>query len=216
MFHHSVRLAVLAVTLTMLVIGLIGGVIIGLHPAVTILLVGLIASLSVVLLARDERRDGRTGPQGTFSIVVRFGLVAIATFAVIQLVPYRRDHSNSVITSEPAWATPETRELMVRACFGCHSNEVKWPGWYSSVAPISWAVTRHVVEGRDEVNYSEFGLDGWLDDDTIEVILEGEMPPFSYTVFGLHPEANLADTEVDHFVAGLRNTSGFTEDEDED
>ena len=216
MFDRSVRLTVLVVTLTVLVISLIGGVIIGLRPAVTVLLVGFIASLSIVSLVRQQRRDGGTGSPGALGIVFRFGLVAIATLVAIQLVPYGRDHSNPAITGEPAWATPETRELIVRACFDCHSNEVRWRGWYSSVAPLSWAVTRHVVEGRDEVNYSEFDSDGTVDDDTIEVILEGEMPPFYYTVFGLHPEANLTDSEANQLVSGLRNTPGFAEEEEGD
>ncbi|MBT3247386.1 MAG: hypothetical protein HN567_04460 [Actinobacteria bacterium] len=45
------------------------------------------------------------------------------------------------------------------------------------MAPLSWAVTRHVDEGRDEVNYSDFGIDNKDDDDTIEVIVDNEMPP---------------------------------------
>jgi len=34
-----------------------------------------------------------------------------------------------------------------------------------------------VDEGRDEVNYSDFGIDNKDDDDTIEVIVDNEMPP---------------------------------------
>ncbi|MAG51169.1 MAG: cytochrome C [Acidimicrobiaceae bacterium] len=143
--------------------------------------------------------------------MARFGLSAIVVLTVIQVVPYGREHSNPPVAMEPAWSTPETRELMVRACFGCHSNEVMWPT-YSNIAPFSWAVTQHVQEGRDEINYSEFGS-GKEDDDTIETILEGDMPPGYYTVFGLHPEANLTGTEVDALVAGLRDTPGFVEDD---
>ena len=61
---------------------------------------------------------------------------------------------------------------MVSACLGCHSNEVEWP-WYSDVAPISWVVTRHVDEGRDKVNYSEFTVDRGDAEETIEVIRVG-------------------------------------------
>ena len=104
---------------------------------------------------------------------------------------------------------------MVNACYGCHSNEVEWP-WYSNIAPLSWALTNHVNEGRDEVNYSEFDIDAGGADETIEVILDGSMPPGYYTLFGLHPEASLRDAEIDELVAGLRKTPGLSEENDED
>ena len=101
---------------------------------------------------------------------------------------------------------------MVAACFGCHSNEVEWP-WYSNIAPISWAITDHVVDGREAVNYSEFATDRGDVDDTIEEIEDGSMPPGYYTAFGLHPEANLSDAEIDELIAGLRETPGLLDDD---
>ena len=85
-------------------------------------------------------------------------MIVVLAFGIIQLVPYGREHSNLPVTGEPAWSSPRTRELMIDACYGCHSNEVDWP-WYSNVAPISWVVTDHADEGRDAVNYSEFAID---------------------------------------------------------
>jgi hypothetical protein len=97
---------------------------------------------------------------------------------------------------------------MVRACFGCHSNEVKYPS-YANVAPISWAVQNHVDEGRSKVNYSEFTSNSEGADDTIEVIQEGSMPPAYYTNFGRHPEAKLTTTELNTLIAGLKATPGM-------
>ena len=101
---------------------------------------------------------------------------------------------------------------MVSACYGCHSNEVEWP-WYSNVAPISWAVTDHVDDGREEVNYSEFSTNPGEAEETIEGIEDGSMPPAYYTRFGLHPEANLSDAELVELIAGLRATPGLSEEE---
>jgi len=202
---------VLLTSLALLAIGLVGGAVIGLHPAITVLLVAAVVVTSIVSLVRSGRRRGDAQRPSATGTIARFGLSAIVVLAVIQVVPYGREHSNPPVAMEPAWSTPETRELMVRACFGCHSNEVRWPT-YSNIAPFSWAVTQHVQEGRDEINYSEFGS-GKEDDDTIEAILEGDMPPGYYTVFGVHPEANLTGTEVDALVAGLRDTPGFVEDD---
>lgn len=104
---------------------------------------------------------------------------------------------------------------MANACYGCHSNEVEWP-WYSNIAPVSWAITDHVDEGRDEVNFSEFATSRDEADEVIETILDGSMPPRYYTAFGLHPEANLSDTEIAELVAGLRATPGFDEQDEHD
>jgi mono/diheme cytochrome c family protein len=125
-------------------------------------------------------------------------------FVVAQLVPYGRDHDNPPVAAEPAWDTPATRELARRACFDCHSNETHWP-WYSNVAPLSWLIQRDVDEGRDELNWSEWGPDE-EGDESAETVIEGSMPPGTYPL--LHPEARLSDQEIDALVAGLVATFG--------
>ena len=189
----------------------LGGAILGLAPPLIAALAVLVLAAAFGLLAWRHRR-GLPGDRTHLSAVVaHFSLAAVAVFGVIQLVPYGRDHTNPAVTGEPAWSSPRTRELMVNACFDCHSNEVDWP-WYSSIAPISWAVTDHVVEGREDINYSEFNTNQDEADDTIEVVLDGEMPPAYYTLFGLHPQANLSQAEVAELVAGLRATPGLSGD----
>ena len=139
------------------------------------------------------------------------GLAAVvAVFLVAQVVPYGRDHSNPPVTGEPAWATPETRDLMVRACFDCHSNEVTWP-WYSNIAPGSWATVDHVNEGRDAVNYSEWDRPQDEGDETLEEVKKGSMPPPYYTLFGLHSDAKLTPAEMSTLLDGLSKTPGLSE-----
>jgi hypothetical protein len=46
--------------------------------------------------------------------------------ALLQLVPYGREHTNPPVLLEPNWDSPQTRELVKRACFDCHSNELLW------------------------------------------------------------------------------------------
>ena len=70
-----------------------------------------------------------------------------AAFILIQFVPFGRDHTNPPTSKEPAWDSPETKALIRRACFDCHSNETTWP-WYSNVAPVSWLTQRDVNGGR--------------------------------------------------------------------
>lgn len=179
---------------------------------------GIVAALlaSVVVVAIVASLVWRHRHAGSAAVVM-MGSVAVATVVValaIQAVPYGRAHSNPMVTGEPAWASAETRELMVRACYGCHSNEVDYP-IYASIAPISWAIESHVTQGRSEVNYSEFATNPGDADESVEVILDGSMPPAYYTRFGLHPEARLTDVERDVLVAGLRATPGLSDDGDD-
>lgn len=128
------------------------------------------------------------------------GLVGV--FVVVQLVPYGRDHTNPPVKAEPQWTSPEVRALAVRACFDCHSNETKWPG-YSNVAPVSWLVQHHVDEGRHELNFSEFDRPQKHAKDAEEELREGEMPMGGYVA--MHAEAKLTDAEKkqlgDAFIA---------------
>ena len=89
-------------------------------------------------------------------VVVIILLVVIGLFLVIQFIPYGKDYINPPVVSEPNWDNPQTRELAKKACFDCHSNETVWP-WYSKIAPVSWLVYRDVVEGRQLMNFSDWG-----------------------------------------------------------
>lgn len=130
----------------------------------------------------------------------------IAVFALMQLVPYRV--SNPPVTAEPKWDSPQTRALVVAACYDCHSNETKTP-WYGKVAPVSWWVTNHVQDGRAAVNYSEWDKpQGEGARDSAEAVQRGSMPPAYYTWFGLHSNARLTSAQRAALVAGLIKTIG--------
>lgn len=133
--------------------------------------------------------------------------VMVAGFLLIQVVPYGRAHNNPTVVSEPNWDAPQTRELAQRACFDCHSNETVWP-WYSNVAPVSWLVQHDVDEGRQYLNFSEWGRggEGEETEELYEVIVDGKMPMPNYLV--THPEARLTDVEKAALADGLLATTG--------
>ena len=186
-------------------------VLIGMPPFGFVVIIGFIAAPTAWYIVRAQKAATTTTSKLSNQRLLVVVLAAtLGTMIVIQAIPYGRAHSNPPITGEPEWATPRTRELMVRACFGCHSNEVKYPA-YASVAPISWVVETHVAEGREKVNYSEFDSRQRDADETIEVIEEGSMPPGYYTQFGRHPEAKLTTAEIAELIAGLKATPGLSE-----
>lgn len=208
------RRAISASAIGLLVIFVALSVLIGMPPIGYVLILSGIAGPTAWYVVRAERRE--TGGDGRLTTRRFLGVVVLATFATflaIQLVPYGKSHSNPSVTGEPQWANTETRDLMVRACFGCHSNQVVYPS-YASVAPISWVVQSHVDEGRSKVNYSEFDRRQRGAHETLEVIAEGEMPPHYYTMFGRHPEARLNKVEIETLIAGIKATPGLAGHDD--
>ena len=137
---------------------------------------------------------------------IRLALLSLAGLGlVIQLIPYGRAHTNPEIRQEPSWDQPRTRELFIRSCKDCHSNQTEWP-WYSVVAPVSWLVQRDVNEGRSHFNISEWGRDENHGDDAAKLVRDGEMPPWFY--LPAHPDARLSEAELAELVTGLTATFG--------
>ena len=203
----------LQVRLAVAVIAVLGvtfvafGILVGMPPFAYIV-IGLLIGLPTVMYVFKPGKNAITNAK---ALTFFFG-ATLATMLVIQLIPYGKDHSNPPVNGEPAWSSPRTRELMVNACFGCHSNSVEYPA-YASVAPISWTVQSHVDEGIDKVNYQEWNSQQGEAEETIEVIREGSMPPSYYTMFGMHPEAKLTDAEISELIAGLLATGGMNEND---
>ncbi len=130
-------------------------------------------------------------------------LAVIALFGLIQLVPYGRNHTNPPVVQEPSWNSPQTRQLAVRACFDCHSNQTTWL-WYTNVAPVSWLTERDVISGRRRLNFSEWnGLQRGAQE-MARTINRGSMPPFYYV--WMHPSANLSANEKTALINGLNAT----------
>jgi len=147
----------------------------------------------------------KTGMQRTLKIVM-VGLAAlVGIFALLQVIPYGRTHSNPPTIAEPKWDSPRTRELAVRACFDCHSNQTKWP-WYANVAPFSWAVQFDVEVAREVVNFSEWDRTYALGHYSGQRTSDGNMPPYKYRM--AHPEADLTPEERMELARGLDATLG--------
>ena len=137
-----------------------------------------------------------------FRRVVRILLaVLLVLFLAIQLVPVQRtnppfDPATSLERSVPLPAL--VKAILDRSCRDCHTNETRWPG-YAYVAPASWLLVGDVDEGRENLNFSEWGL---LDADSqrdslIEIcrkVTRGQMPLKPYT--WIHRAARLAPDDV--------------------
>lgn len=137
-------------------------------------------------------------------MILLFLASGVVVFGLIQLVPFGRQHDNPPVVASPAWDSPQTENLVRSACYDCHSNETVWP-WYSNIAPASWLVQQDVNEGREGLNFSEWGVK--LNPgpaQLAQVINEGEMPPAKYIL--LHPQARLTDAGKAQLIEGFKNS----------
>ncbi|MCC7245240.1 MAG: heme-binding domain-containing protein [Saprospiraceae bacterium] len=138
------------------------------------------------------------------------GLLAVAQFI-------RPSITNPAVNAsldfqQVSGAPSDVMQIMKTACYDCHSFETRYP-WYSKVAPVSWWVANHINEGREHVNFSEFGKLNAEDrsevfEESAETLQEGEMPLSSYTWFGMHPEAKLSDSDRNKLIAWFNAQSG--------
>jgi hypothetical protein len=125
-------------------------------------------------------------------------LAAVILFLVcIQFVNTNTNVSED--TEAAIWSKYATSDAVKNklkdACFNCHSNKSEYP-WYSHIQPVSYWLSRHINEGKEHLNFSDFTTLSIARqyhklEETYEMIEEGEMPLKSYTYFGLHPEARL-------------------------
>ena len=52
-------------------------------------------------------------------------------------------------------APKEIASLLKSSCYDCHSYQTALP-WYGNIAPVSWEVRSHIVDGRRWVNFQEW------------------------------------------------------------
>jgi len=89
----------------------------------------------------------------------KIALALLAILVVIQFFGIDRNHPES--DSSKDFITVENPPANVAAaikgsCYDCHSNTTEYP-WYARVAPVSWMIGMHVKEGREHLNFSEWG-----------------------------------------------------------
>jgi heme-binding protein len=134
-------------------------------------------------------------------LIRRLFLIAVMVFVVIQLAPAGRTNppvTPSQTIERTLSVPPPVQAILERSCKDCHSNKTTWP-WYAYVAPASWLLVMDVNHAREEMNFSEWGVED-VDaqrDSLLEIcrkVKSGAMPLRSYTL--LHRAATLSPEDV--------------------
>ena len=95
---------------------------------------------------------------------------------------------------------PDTlASVFLNSCYNCHSNRTQYP-WYNNISPFSWYLNRHILEGKEHLNFSSWGT---LDkaqkisklDEICEECKNRAMPLKSYIL--VHRDAKLGPDEIE-------------------
>jgi len=94
------------------------------------------------------------------------------------------------------------KHILKIACYDCHSNHTEYP-WYAEIMPIGYLLKFHINEGKEHVNFSEFGKYSEKQqnkklEDIEEEITDHEMPLAPYTF--IHKEAKLTEEQIQQLL----------------
>ena len=135
-----------------------------------------------------------------YKIPLKIFLYIFLFLILIQFIPYGKNLTNPAIKQEPKWDCPRTRELFMKSCRDCHSNESVYR-WYVRIAPVSWLAQYDVDKGREHLNISEWDLSDGKGYSSENMIKSGEMPPWFHLI--PHPEMRLSEEEKKELIIGL-------------
>jgi len=139
------------------------------------------------------------------------GLVFLMIFGLIQFIPRPVRNISSATTNkgiEQLYLMPDSiMHILKVVCYDCHSNNTNYP-WYSNIQPVAWFLNRHIVEGKAELNFDEFGNYSKRRQHSkfksiTSQVKDGKMPLNSYKI--LHREARLSDNERHLIISWFEN-----------
>ena len=120
--------------------------------------------------------------------------VVIQFFRIDKSTPEVKEGNDIISMLHPP---KDIQEIIKANCYDCHSNEVEYP-WYSNIAPVSWWIDHHIEEGREHLNFSEWGAykpkkAAHKLEECYEEIEEHEMPLSNYGL--MHGDMSEEDRE---------------------
>jgi ribosomal protein S20 len=130
-------------------------------------------------------------------IIKKIVLSGIVLFLLMQLNQPARNvdyEQVSPLSFSKTFLVPvKVQTILQTSCFDCHSNNSNYP-WYSNIQPVRAFMDSHIKEGKENLNFSEFGTYSTRKqqsklDRMIKQIKSDEMPLASYTI--IHRNAAL-------------------------
>lgn len=129
-----------------------------------------------------------------------------AAFIAIQFIQPARNESGQVLATDiiKSLGVPDKiLGILKNSCYDCHSNNSRYP-WYVHIQPMGWIMARHIKNGKENLNFSDFGSYSRRKQANklraiASSIKEGSMPILSYTY--MHTDAKLSPDEKDILIS---------------
>ncbi len=139
-------------------------------------------------------------------------LVLLAALVIIQFIHPAKNISTTASPKDIAVLYPmpdSVHQILQKACYDCHSNNTRYP-WYNNIQPVAWWLNDHISDGKEELNFSEFGNRPLAKQakklkKIAHEVQEGGMPLGSYT--WIHRDAILTDNEKNILIDWATNLS---------
>ena len=138
-------------------------------------------------------------------------LLVIAILVLIQFIRPTKNISADAFQTDisKVYKVPgDVSDILKKACNDCHSNNTRYP-WYAEIQPVAWWLNDHIEEGKEELNFSEFG--GYSLRRQISKlrsiensIKDGTMPLSTYTF--MHKDAKLTKEEQAQLIDWVKTT----------
>ncbi|MBS4033492.1 MAG: heme-binding domain-containing protein [Ignavibacterium sp.] len=137
--------------------------------------------------------------------------IILILFITIQFIQPVRNTSGQVLQTDISNTykiPPDISALIKNSCYDCHSNNTVYP-WYSNIQPVGWLLEADIKNGKDKLNFSEFGsLSSRRQISKLRNIenriTDGTMPLPVYRL--MHPSAGLTDEEKQFLSDWIQNT----------
>jgi hypothetical protein len=140
----------------------------------------------------------------------KIGIGVVIILIAIQFIHPQKNQSSEILATDITKVTTvpdDVLQVLKTACYDCHSNNTVYP-WYNNIQPVGFWLQHHVNEGKEHLNFSEFGsypadkaakkMRGIVRD-----IQEGDMPLGSYTL--IHKNAILTEAQKQLVINWAKN-----------
>lgn len=152
--------------------------------------------------------------------VKKIALGLLIVLVLLQFIPRSVNKSEGITTADITnnYQVPtNVQSVLKKACYDCHSNNTRYP-WYAHAQPFRLLLDRHVKDGREELNFSEYGSYSKKRQfnklrSISESLEEGTMPLRSYRI--MHAEARLSEAEKAAVIKWVEVTRNLIKEEKE-
>jgi hypothetical protein len=145
-------------------------------------------------------------------ILKKIFFIGLILFLLMQLYqPARNIGFEQDLTANftKVYNVPENVKIILRtSCYDCHSNYTNYP-WYSNIQPVRFFMESHIKEGKEELNFNEFGNYSKRKQNSklkaiSKEIESNEMPLSSYTL--IHKDAILSSSQKQEVMNWIEKT----------